>query len=131
MNAFQPSPPPQQPIAPRRRVSQSARRQQQRHPYRAMGCEMLLKLVANGVISAAAIAALAQLLPYHLSQQSKLREVRAEARQTEKRVTDLRTNFSRYFDPQQAKSVMQEQSYRRDPTQRQVVWQDQDIRDSR
>lgn len=92
---------------------------------------MVLKLVANGVISAAAIAALAQLLPYHLSQQSKLREVRAEAKQTEKRVTDLRTNFSRYFDPQQAKSVMQEQSYRRDPTQRQVVWQDQDIRDSR
>jgi hypothetical protein len=36
----------------------------------------------------------------------------------------LSDNFRRYFDPQQAKSVMQEQSHRVDPSQRQVVLMD-------
>jgi hypothetical protein len=52
-----------------------------------------------------------------------LREVRLEAERTEERVNNLRADFSRSFDPGQAKSVMQEQSHRVDPTQRQVVWQ--------
>jgi hypothetical protein len=63
-------------------------------------------------------------LPYHLSQQAKLGEIREEVKRTEKRVNRLSNNFSRYFDPQQAKSVMQEQSHRVDPSQRQVVWLD-------
>jgi hypothetical protein len=77
------------------------------------------------VLSAAALTALVQLLPYHLSQQAKLREVRAEVKRTETRVNNLRTDFSRSFDSGQAKSVMQEQSYRVDPNQRQVVLQEQ------
>ncbi|HEY9711412.1 MAG TPA: hypothetical protein V6D48_24610 [Oculatellaceae cyanobacterium] len=86
-------------------------------------------MVVNVVISAAAIAGLVQLLPYHLSQQSKLGEVRAEVKRTEKRVNDLRTEFGRSFDAGQAKSVMQEQSYRIDPNQRQVVLQEPGTKD--
>jgi hypothetical protein len=79
--------------------------------------------VVNILLSTAAIAGLIKLLPHHLSQQAKLREVRLEAERTEERVNNLRADFSRSFDPGQAKSVMQEQSHRVDPTQRQVVWQ--------
>jgi ribonuclease D len=123
MNAIEPSQPPQQP-APNRRIVPRTQRQQRRHPNRAIAIETTAKLAVNVVLSSAAIAALVQLLPYHLSQQAKLGEIREEVKRTEKRVNRLSNNFSRYFDPQQAKSVMQEQSHRVDPSQRQVVWLD-------
>jgi hypothetical protein len=109
-------------------VSRTQRRQRH-HSFRAVAGETTAKLVVNMVLSAAAIAGLVQLLPYHLSQQTKLREVRLEVKRTETRVNNLRTDFSRSFDPGQAKSVMQEQSYRVDPNQRQVVWKDQGTSD--
>jgi ribonuclease D len=123
MNAIEPSQPPLQP-APNSRIVPRTRRQQRRHPNRAIAIETTAKLAVNVVLSSAAIAALVQLLPYHLSQQAKLGEIREEVKRTEKRVNRLSNNFSRYFDPQQAKSVMQEQSHRVDPSQRQVVWLD-------
>jgi cell division protein FtsB len=104
-------------------------RRQRHHSYGAVVGEITVKLVVNMVLSAAAIAALVQLLPYHLSQQAKLREVRAEVNRTEKRVNDLRTDFGRSFDNSQANSVMREQSYRVDPNQRQVVWQEGGTKD--
>lgn len=122
MNAIQPSQPIRQPSQLRRRVSPTQR--QRRNPsHGAVAGEITAKLVVNILLSAAAIAGLVKLLPHHLSQQAKLREVRVEAERTEERVNNLRADFSRSFDPGQAKSVMQEQSYRVDPTQRQVVWQ--------
>ena len=123
MNAIQPSTPTRQPLEPRRMAPRTQRRQQRRS-YRAVASETTVKLIVNLVLSAAAIAGLVQLLPYHLSQQAKLREVRAEVKRTEARVNSLRSDFSRSFDSGQAKSVMQEQSYRVDPNQRQVVWQE-------
>lgn len=121
MNAIQQSQPHLQP-AESRRVA--ARKRQQRHPYRAVAVETTAKLAVNVVLSAAAITALVQLLPYHMSQQTKLREINSEVKQTEKRVNRLQSDFSRYFDPRQAKTVMQEQSHRVDPSQRQVVLMD-------
>jgi hypothetical protein len=123
MNAFQPSTPTQQPVEPRR-IAPRTQRRQRRHSYRAVVGETFAKLVVNSVLSAAAIAGLVQLLPYHLSQQAKLREVRTEVKRSEERVKSLRTDFSRSFDPRQAKSVMLEQSYRVDESQRQVVLQE-------
>lgn len=123
MNAIQPSIPPLQPVE-RRRTKPQTRRQQRRHPYRDAFVETTVKLTVNIVLSTAAIAAMTQLLPYHLSGQAKLQEIQGEVKRTEKRVVRLRTDFSRYFDPQQAKSVMQEQSHRVDPKQRQIVWLD-------
>lgn len=128
MNAIQPSRPTLQPLEPRRMGSRTVRRQRHRS-YQAVAGETTVKLVVNVVISAAALAGLVQLLPYHLLQQSKLGEVRAEVKRTEKRVNDLRTEFGRSFDSGQAKSVMQEQSYRIDPNQRQVVLQDPGSKD--
>ncbi len=124
MNAIQPSRNPLPPERTRRRVARSSRHHR-RYAYQAIVAETTAKLVVNIVLSTAALAALVQLLPYQLSQQPKLQEIRAEVEQTEKRVNRLSSDFSRGFDPQQAQSVMQEQSQRVDPSQRQIVWLDQ------
>lgn len=126
MNAIQPDQP-LQPLEPRR-VSRTIRRSG-RHSLGAVAGETTAKVIVNSVLCAAAISGLVQLLPYHLSQQTKLREVRAEVKRAEERVKILRSDFNRSFDPGQAKSVMREQSSWVDPTQRQIVWQDAGTKD--
>lgn len=121
MNAFQPSRPPLQPIEQRRVTPRPKRRLRQRS-YQVMAVETTAKIGVNIVISAAAISALVQLLPYHWSQQEKLRAIRVDVKQMEERVHDLQAEFSQNFDPRQAKSIMQEEGYRFDPSQRRVVF---------
>jgi|SRR6478672_1137177 len=121
MNAIQPSRPNLQTVKSRR-MSPRTSRQHKSHRYQAIAGETTAKLVVNGVLSIAAIAALVQLLPFHLSQRAKLQEIQGEVQRTETRVSQLRSNLNRYFDPQQSRSLMQEQSHRVDPTQRQVIW---------
>ena len=99
-------------------------RRQRRHSYQTVVGETTAKLAVNLVLSAAAIAGLVQLLPYHLSQQAKLRELRTEVTGTEERLKSLRADFHRSFDPGQAKSVMQEQSYRVDANQHPVFFKE-------
>ncbi len=128
MNAIQPSRPPLQLVEPQR-VAPRKQRQQRRHRYRAIAIEATVKLLVNVGFSAVAIASVMQLLPDHLSQQVKLQEIQTEVKRTEKRVNRLRTDFSRYFDPQQAQSIMQEQTHKVDPTQRQIVWIEKNAKD--
>jgi hypothetical protein len=77
-----------------------------------MALESTAKIAVNLVITAIAGSALAQLLPYHWLQQEKLREISTEV--------------SRNFDPQQTKSIMQQQGYRFAPNQRRIVLMNQD-----
>jgi uncharacterized membrane protein (DUF106 family) len=86
-----------------------------------MAVQTTAKLTINVLLSAVAVSALVKLVPYYLSQQEKLQEIQTEIKLTEERVKSLRTDFNRYFDPQQAKSIMQEQSNRVDPGQRPVI----------
>jgi hypothetical protein len=44
-------------------------------------------------------------------------------------LNNLRPDFNRSFDPKQANSVMQEQSFLVDPNKRKVVLQEQGIKD--
>lgn len=120
MNAFQPSKPPLQPVKQRRSAPRPKKHLHQRS-YQIMALETTAKITVNLVIITAAVSALVQLLPYHWLQQDKLREIRTEVKLMEARVSKLRTEFSRNFDPTQAKTIRQEQSYRFDPSQRQVV----------
>jgi hypothetical protein len=87
-----------------------------------MALETTAKIGVNLVISAVAVSALTQLLPYHWSQQDKLRDIRTEVKLMEGRVNNLQAEFSRSFDPRQAKSIMEEQGYRFEPNQRRVVF---------
>lgn len=97
-------------------------RRKQRHPYRSTTTELVVKLSINLAIVAAAATALIKLIPYNLSQQTKLQDINSEVEILEDQVDSLRSDFSRYFDPQQTKSVMQEESSRVDLGQLRVVW---------
>jgi hypothetical protein len=94
-----------------------------------MALESTAKIAVNLVVTAVAASALAQLLPYHWSQQGKLREISTEVKLMEGYVNGLQTEFSRNFDPQQTKSIMQQQGYRFDPSQRRVVLMNPDRRE--
>ncbi|BAY94144.1 MULTISPECIES: slr1601 family putative cell division protein [unclassified Tolypothrix] len=120
MNAIQHSSPPLQPIQ-KRQVMPRPKRHLRQRSHQVMAMEVTAKIAVNIAISTAAVSALVQLLPYHWLQQEKLREMRTEVKQMEKRVEVLQAEFSRNFDPHQAKSIMQQQSYRFDPNQRQIV----------
>ena len=123
MNALQS---PLQPLQPARKPRSQARSSQQkkRHHHRAIAIETSIKLGVNLALSGVAIAALGQLVPYSMVQHSKLREIKTEVKATEGRVGHVKAEFSRYFDPRQAKVIMQEQTNRVDPSQRQIVWGD-------
>ncbi len=121
MNAIQPSRPPLQPVEPRRVTPQIKRRRRRPRSNRLVALETTAKLAVNVVLSAAAVSGLVKLLPYQWSQQEKLWEINSEVKLVEGRVNHLRTDFNRYFDPQKAKSVMQEQSNRVAPGQRPVI----------
>ena len=128
MNAIQPSRPPLQPVETHRvvRHRRPVKRTQQNT---AIALETTAKLAINVLFSAAAITALVQLLPYHQSVQVKLQEIDGEINVTQERVDRLQKNFHDAFDPKQAKTIMQEQSYRVDPSRRQIVILDRDSKE--
>jgi hypothetical protein len=130
MKAIQSSKPPLQTVEPRRANPQIKRRRRPRSS-RVRALEATVKLAVNVVVSAAAVYGLVKLLPYQWSQQEKLWEIQTEVNLAEGRVNRLRADFNRYFDPQQAKSIMQEQSNRVDPGQRPVILLDEATTEAR
>ncbi|MEH2369158.1 hypothetical protein [Nostoc sp.] len=128
MNAIQPSRPPSQPIQ-KRRVTPRPKRHLRQRSYQVMALESTAKIAVNLVITAVAASALTQLLPYHWLQQEKLREMSTEVKLMEVHVNGLQAEFSRNFDPQEAKIIRQRQGYRFDPSQRQIVLMNQDRRE--
>ncbi len=88
----------------------------------ARALEIIVMLAVNALLSATAVVALVQLIPYQRSQQAKLQEMQSQAKVAQERVNRVKDQFNRNFDPQQARQIMQEQTNRIDPKQRQVVW---------
>jgi hypothetical protein len=124
MNALQPShvPSPKPSRRAASQVRQSPRRAARQTAHRTIALEVSIRLGVNVLLGVAAISALARLLPYNVTQQARLEELRTEVAEVEGRVDHLRAEFNRNFDPQQALNVMQEQSARMRPNQRQVIW---------
>ncbi|MCT7951460.1 hypothetical protein NG798_16785 [Ancylothrix sp. C2] len=123
MTAIQPSRELKQPAQKSRvRTPTKARRKQRSNPHVVIATETTLKLAVNVVLSIVAVTALVKLLPHNRSGQEKLQQIQTEVKQTEDRVKALRADFNRSFDPQQAKTIMQEHSHRTDPEQLQVIW---------
>jgi outer membrane murein-binding lipoprotein Lpp len=114
----QPSLRPPNPRSSRRAAS----RRSPRSPYRAAAIEGSMRLGVNLVLGIVAISALVRLLPYNLAQQQRLNEIRSEVAKLDQQVDQLRAEFNRHFDPQQTMHVMQEQSARVNPNQRQIIW---------
>jgi hypothetical protein len=125
MNAIQP-PRPKPQTYESRTAARKPRRQVRYRSYQALALETSAKLAVNLVISSAAVSALVQLLPYHWSQQEKLREINAEVSVIETRVNRLQAELNRNFSPPEAKDLMREQSLRIAPNQRRVILTDKD-----
>ena len=123
MNAIRQSRPPLHPVAPAAsRATHPRRRSHRQSSHRATALEAGAKLTVNCFLAIAALSALVKLVPQNVSQQAKLQNIRMEVSAVESRVNRLQADFSRRFDPNQANSVMREQSGRLTPGQRQVIW---------
>ncbi|HIK28506.1 MAG: hypothetical protein N3E45_00190 [Oscillatoriaceae bacterium SKW80] len=110
------------PLESRRRKARRKLLKSRLHPYQERVTEITLKLTINLVISIASLSALLQLWPYHQAGQEKLQEIQTEVQGTQRRVSKLQAEFTRFFAPQKTKSIMQEQSYRMDPNILQIFW---------
>ncbi|MGF1536587.1 MAG: hypothetical protein ACFB4J_08920 [Elainellaceae cyanobacterium] len=86
---------------------QPARRQPRRSSLyrirqRGIALEMSILLGINLIVIAAASAAIVKLVPHHMAQRAKLKVLQSEVDALDRRVNDLRQNFSIYFDPQRS-----------------------------
>ena len=97
MHAIQPSRPSRRPTEPGRIAPKPRPRRLPRPRHRAAVVETATKLTANVVLSIAFTSAIVNLLPYNLTQQSKLQEIRAEVEITKKRVVDLENQLGEHF----------------------------------
>lgn len=77
--------------------------------------ELSLKIFVNLGISCLAIFSIKQLLPYHLAQQAKIREIDGEIAKIQPRVQKLQEDFNTTFDPKLTKKVMEKNTYKVDP----------------
>jgi hypothetical protein len=124
MNAIQPSRsrPHLQPVKSRPRATKRAARQRRQRSYQVLATETTLKLAVNLTLSLVAVGGLLQLWPTNRTGEEKLQQIQAEVKLTEGRVSELQAAFTSAFDPQQGKTLMQQQSYRTDPTVLPVIF---------
>ena len=109
-----------------RQPPKKVRPQSRQNPYRGVTAEITFKLILSWVIGFAAIASLFRLLPYHLSQQAKLKELRMQVAETEERVGKLRKQLNHNFDPQNTQSLMEQYSSLTSPNQSRIYWLPED-----
>ncbi|MEM9276278.1 MAG: hypothetical protein AAGA80_25495 [Cyanobacteria bacterium P01_F01_bin.143] len=86
--------------------------------------EVSLKLFFSFVIGVVAIGSVIRLVPYHLSQKAKLKEIRSQVEETERRVEILREEMNRNFDSEQTQILMEEYSPNIAPNRSRVFWEE-------
>lgn len=101
------------------------------NPYRGVTAEISLKLILSWAIAIGAIASFFRLLPYHLTQKAKLKELRIQVQETDARVTKLREQLNHNFDPQQTQSLMEQYSTLTTPNQSRIYWLEDKHEDGR
>lgn len=109
-------------LARKPRKKHRAKSRQRGSINRGVTVEIGLKLILSWSIAIAAIASLCRLVPYHLSQQAKLDELRLQVGETEARVERLRKQLNDNFDPQKTQSLMEEYSSLSAPNQSRIYW---------
>jgi hypothetical protein len=105
-----------------KQIRRKSKSPQRVNPYRGVTTEISLKLILSWAIALAAIASLFRLLPYHLSQQAKLKELRIQVQETDARVAKLREQLNYNFDPQRTQSLMEQYSSLTSPNQSRIYW---------
>jgi hypothetical protein len=89
-----------------------------------MAMEATVKIGVNVLLSLVAIVTLAKLLPYRSNQESRLQELNAAVKTADDRFSRVKNSFLFYFDPNQTRFLMQQQTNRIEPSQRQVILQE-------
>lgn len=110
-----------------RRVRSRRRSQGSSQPRaaRTLAIENATKIAIDLVIAGATLSALVQLVPNRLAQKQNLQELRSEVQLTQNRVDRLQQDFNHYFDPQQSRSILLEQSHLADPDRVRIILQDE------
>ena len=111
----------QQPPAKARR-QRSHTRPAATYRYRGLTVELSLKLIFSWIVAIAAVASLIKLVPYHLSQQAKLKELKIQVAETDARVVKLREQLNHNFDPQRTRSLMEQYSSLVSPDRQRIYW---------
>jgi hypothetical protein len=93
-----------------------------RNLYRGITAEISLKLILSWAIAISAIASFFRLLPYHLTQQAKLKELNIQVQETDARVAKLKTQLNHNFDPQETQSLIEQYSTLTKPNQSRIYW---------
>jgi len=109
------------PRRPRRRPSPQPRRRSNSRSWTSV-LETGLKLTVNVTVSLGAIAALSQLVPSYTRSQDQLEQLHEDLDTTRSQVQGLQGQFSRYFDPTQVRTLIEEETQRLDPQRRPIVW---------
>jgi len=89
---------------------------------RAIAFESSVKLTVNLLLATVAATTIAKLVPYYQGQQQRLSTLQESVTSAAQKNAELRSQFSRNFDPAQAGRIMQEQSGMGYPNQKPVVW---------
>lgn len=111
----QPQRPRQRP-RPRQRVQQQSRRQN------GVLIELGIQTSVNCLLVGVAIAAIANLLPTHMSQQEQIAEIRTEVAEAEYRVNMLHEDFGENFDAYESQKLIKEHSSKVDTLQKRIIW---------
>ena len=86
--------------------------------------ETTLKLFLSLLVTLVATISFGKLLPYHFAQSGKLKELRAQVKETEYRVNKKHQQLQKNFDSQQIEALMEEHSPRMTKNRVRVFWQE-------
>lgn len=102
------------------------RRTHPRHKHKEfaqiLAVEAIAKLCVNSLLAFVALVALVRLGSYNAAQQDKLQLLEGEVQASQSQLEAERDDFYYHFDPKQARNIMQEQSYRVEPGQAQIIF---------
>jgi hypothetical protein len=91
------------------------------YAHRRQGLEAGVKLITYSALSVFGIVTLVNSIGYNWAQQGKLQHLKTEVQDAKIRTEKINDNFSRSFDPQAQRSVMEDNSYKIAPNRRQIV----------
>jgi hypothetical protein len=91
------------------------------YAHRRQGLEAGVKLMTYSALSVFGVVTLVNSIGYNWAQQGKLQHLKTEVQDAKIRTEKINSNFSRSFDPQAQRSVMEDNSYKITPNRLQIV----------
>ncbi|MBU6229254.1 MAG: hypothetical protein KGQ93_06140 [Cyanobacteria bacterium REEB459] len=121
------NPLPRRALTPETKAQPQTRRASRRQINRQMAkftplLEVVARLSVSSFLALVSLSSLGQLIPYIYRQAHHLQDVRVALNAAEAANLQLKSDFSRYFDPAQTGDLIEEQSGYKYANQRPIVW---------